>query len=1762
MTTDEGHEFESDQEGTPQQQPESGGGVMHHPARQQCPNCGAILGVRAAICPKCGADIRTGAVAEAGRARKLPKALLVLIVLGVLIVIALLAVLALRSCAAPPAEEPVAEEEVAEGEGVVVAAVPGQGPAVPVYELTPEEQQVRQKVDAYLERLRDVLSHARTSTSAEMATRWADLYSYCVGVGLQAEAEQCWYRAVMLRPTDSSVNSTLGRTARAAGVPVTAEQRDFIDRLRPVVRVVNTDPALTNHLVRFDGQGQTPIPWGKPVETRPDVGSLRIEVVAADNPESPVQAFSVPAMTGVICTIELRNGHAAPALDEREAMSVLEAIQANEATRNVTLALDASGEITAARGRTLSVEKNPDERLQMGLGRDGAQLGLVGRVKIGDPFDPGGQHVICGTGGHPAVFNVLDEQRALGVADGSYFAVRSRLSDELWAVLGTAQGDVASEWARTRLERRLAAAGEQVTDAQARGELILPWEADMRTCALLADLPEVVERDRNRQDAAAQMAAYLDRVRAMGVGDRGNTLHLNWPRFREALAGSLQGSEQAILDRLEKINIGPELERGASRRSRRRAKEEAGATLEPQPVEVDRDWRVPGLAAMLPVLPDEAALQLVSDNWEGMNAGARVAAALALERIGTDEAVAFLGNVSGRTEDIDLLEVVLLTLGSIGTPEAISHCDAPTISDETRMASVAGKVVAGDPEALDGLAQYITELSLEQKEKLVWLITQADAPGVRLALPILIDACTKKEVQEPEAEEEGPPEGELSPAELERYRQALEAERGPAREEVDETKNIMRIAAALVRMGGHSAMAELARLMFAEETVFPDMLHLVSTDDEAMLMRQLKDAVGGQAAGQVAELMLRDGSAEAMAFVRAAAIERGNADTVRLLVTTGTPANLAIARDAARAVGLDLLQEIARQWFVLAEDGDGWTWSGAVDAADGLPLLEAVLRESGNAETKLTAAFILGKLGQAADPQLLAAAAQAPLVAEEDEPVDTSDAEPYDPGGYEEPAALPLSPEGLAFDGQAPLYALGMLRDAGGDEARAQLRALAQGYDDGRLKAAAFAALCDVGGEENLLRSAAMSRKATYASLVECVAELETRVAALGAIEAPEFLPTARDILAEEPPPSTAFGQTTLPGYDLFAEWWQLRLYAGACNALAQICRRESLLDVAGDQALEEEIVRKLTALIDSPGASDPGLFEAGERLRLAAIRAFGRVARPSVPAHRLVVNRLTQVLVQRQEEEGEAGRREREDRGRRPDGPPGPAQPPPKPLLSAAALREALLDAAGHMTAREEGSDEMQKTLTRLLELGSRRPWIKVVRRMALYPTPGYFRLLNVNLDQVYTDDLEFIVRTAAHREGGGGSEFVTCLAETLESPVAKALRRAREAAGALAEDSDLTDEQKLYLIAPLLKEVVGGEGDVFSEGMAAITFRHPRLLTQDQAMHIVQETMRGMWEEEGFASQRPSRQAEEPTRSLGWEVWTDAQGRSRRRRSASSYARLAPGWSVDWSYSPRPMLDELQQVREGWELVGLLFKSGQDEAAAALRSVDWLPLSDYGPAASMRYLEGAPSDQAQVARRLGQVFREGIEAPGGREARGSEEQAAPVTAGMPGRRARRSAVAALCKIGGLDAAGQLADGLTGPGTPPMPPEQEWSAPEEIVQIAQSSLPLCAAKALGNLNRADRLRDALYARGRQFFVADPLAVQAAALQGMARLTPPDHAFRLLGNMFLWSETPNFLQRMGEGTEVTPGEFRVLVSAAVSEVVRRVAEMPPPPPEE
>lgn len=77
------------------EEPEEGQEIFH-PARQTCPNCGALLGVRAKRCPKCGADIRTGVVAEVVVEEKKRNLVPLFVGLGIVVLIVVLVVIFVR----------------------------------------------------------------------------------------------------------------------------------------------------------------------------------------------------------------------------------------------------------------------------------------------------------------------------------------------------------------------------------------------------------------------------------------------------------------------------------------------------------------------------------------------------------------------------------------------------------------------------------------------------------------------------------------------------------------------------------------------------------------------------------------------------------------------------------------------------------------------------------------------------------------------------------------------------------------------------------------------------------------------------------------------------------------------------------------------------------------------------------------------------------------------------------------------------------------------------------------------------------------------------------------------------------------------------------------------------------------------------------------------------------------------------------------------------------------------------------------------------------------------------------------------------------------------------------------------------------------------------------------------------------------------------------------------------------------------------------
>ena len=71
------------------------GKSLHHPARQICTNCGAVLGVRAATCPYCKADVRTGQAIKRQVEVKKKSNLPLLIAAGGAVLVAILVVVLL-----------------------------------------------------------------------------------------------------------------------------------------------------------------------------------------------------------------------------------------------------------------------------------------------------------------------------------------------------------------------------------------------------------------------------------------------------------------------------------------------------------------------------------------------------------------------------------------------------------------------------------------------------------------------------------------------------------------------------------------------------------------------------------------------------------------------------------------------------------------------------------------------------------------------------------------------------------------------------------------------------------------------------------------------------------------------------------------------------------------------------------------------------------------------------------------------------------------------------------------------------------------------------------------------------------------------------------------------------------------------------------------------------------------------------------------------------------------------------------------------------------------------------------------------------------------------------------------------------------------------------------------------------------------------------------------------------------------------------------
>ncbi|MFO7958408.1 MAG: hypothetical protein R6X33_15075 [Candidatus Brocadiia bacterium] len=1639
----------------------AGEGVQHHPARQQCTNCGAILGVRETFCPQCGADIRTGEAAPAPAARQGLKLLPILIGGGIFVALVGLGLLIffgvrMLSARSEEREQAVRQEQAEQQEAEEKARQAVQVQRQPEFQVPEEvlsrvqtrQAEAKARADEYLQRVQDVLSRLREADAEEMAGRWADLYVFCRDEGMHAEAEQAWMQAVALRPADSETNRKLGRTETVGGVPVTPEQKEFIESLNPRVELTNANPAYSDHFVRLNDAQEEPVPWGRTVTARPESGMLQLEVCRSSRPDRPVDTFRLPVAAGVDYRVEICDVAASPGLPAEAVQGIYRAAVGGANPEGVTVQRNQEGGVESLRVQNITLEGMDGEPLEVWLTRRRDQLGIVGRMTVGNRFSERGQHVLCGTSQWPISIGVSGGGESVRITAGACARVQAELSDSMWGMLGTADGDLASEWARTRLAERVHQVRRENAELEANARLEGPWDSLARLRESLEDYYSEVMGDRERQDAAAALGSHVDRVRALNAQPRQDHLWLNWPRFREALAGVLDGSAGEIFSRID--------ETGRTGGAGTPALFGGGQDeYAPPAVGLGPDGRVFARMKALAMLPDSLVVSRVREEWDNLTAQQRSAAMVALEQVADSEAAAYLGGVTERTQDTSLMERAFLSLGVMGTPEALVYCDVPTINPETRTATMAALAVAGDPGTLDRIAQYASS-NAQQGRRLAGLIAQTETPGALLALTRLIEA------------------GAQLPAGA--------------------------VAQALVRMQGPAAMVALGQLMEQSGTVFPDLLSSIPTEEAALLLNHVRAGLAREAEAEAAaELLARVGSDAALAFLQEAAINDDNTPALRALVLHGAPQSLTAAAEAPEAVTLAVLKQARDGWYEMPEDGE-WTWSESVDPTAAREFLQTVLTEGQGPRVRVAAATMLREIGEPVTVEHLVALAREPDEdageAEQSSPSSQSGGgRPGPPPGvpagvppgvtipgrgggggggsadvppadFEEPEGRPLQVRGLNFSAPVPFYALKLLEETPGEGVSQELRALGEGYRNGALKAAAFKALTTAGGDEELeyLRGKAIEMPEEFSGQAEWVNVLEMRVAAMAALgEAGDaaFLPRLLDVLQEAPPAEESIGQT-VQNYGVLSDWWGLKLTDWANRCLADVCRQQGPAALTGNSDLEEQLVRSVEEVIRNPGSAGSALNDLPKTVRANAIRAYGRIASPSVYSHQRVVNRLVQSLGGLQESQQPRSRSGAPRRGR--------AQQPDE-------LSLALVDALAHMATRAGGS-QMQATLSRLIaEPGLREAWNDLMVEMAAHPPPGYMRLVDSMLASLSQQTMARIVRRARDAEEAESPEFARAVAVALQGPLPEV-----EEAPVVAE----AEEQRRVGRGGRPLPPPPGQQDVPQQDGPPEWITEEVLMGQDAPPPEVMSRSRGT----SRINLRGSGPGRAPVR----------RGR-RGEPGEGDYARHGARRRVNWSYSLEDLLARLNELRTKQRLVELLLDTSGEALGQTLRRAGWLKGSVFGPEAALRYLERQPDARSEVIAQLGNMLLVGL-------VRTDDDSAGPgFSSGENGdidAETRRAAVLALRHIGGDAAAEALYIGLVGP-----------QRTGRTVPGAGRSSPVAVpiARALGSMGETARLRTALNARGHLFFNANPTGVQRAALSGMAYLPSEQNPLQLLGGL-------------------------------------------------
>ncbi len=1697
-------------------------GKVLHPARQQCPSCGATLGVRVAICPQCGADIRTGAVTQVTR-RKVRDWTPFLIGGGIAVSLVVLVVLIV--VAAGLLKERKQQTELATREQQPETAQPVDGEPVEVLPhvelaeadfgtLGRQEQQIAESVRTYRTRLREALGQIHESDATKAATLWADLAAFCRENNLPAEADLCWIRAARLAPRSASVNDRLGRTETFRGHAVTPEQKQFLEGLRPTIRLQNQSATLSDHTVKVGDAAAQAFGWSDQPVVRVDAGSVRIAVAPAGNSTEGTHAITLPVQDGLGYTVTFRDPAAAPGLSFTELENLFTAVMGTGDAEGTSVERNWQNEVTLARSGRLVLTGTADVPLSMALVAPGVLA--VSGLLTQEAGASGDGAVFWGSQEDPILFRINTEAKSAAFTEGTFCVVRRDLADGLMGVLATAHGDAADAWAYRQLAARARRQARADVEKEARGDFAAPWRALEANWEEMTLLKAEVDRQMQCIDHAARRPAGIDNARALGLSDRAANLYLNWERFRPALTSltgdcadlliEVAGPQQQVTEPIE--DQGPAAGTRGPRGPRRRTGH-AGVTayvptaremiyssapgvhggvpitiptptspLAPNSPRLDEEARRYGLMKMLAVLPDDQALRHARNYWNGLDYDGKVTALVSLEQVASPQVVAFLAELTQELSDVDVVVAALLSLGSIGTPEALQHTETPTVHQEIRWAAVVAHVIAGRPKALDDLPHTLSSAGEDARKMILSFLADTDAPATLPALSAAIDACTDAESR-------------------------------------------ARIAAALVRIGGHAAMAELARLMESAQDLYPALLPSVAPEDALLLVRPIGTAVArGEGTPETVSFLLEHGGPAGRAFLRAAAVNHGSPAALSALIELGDTESIRTLLDTYHHTTIDTLKQVRGHWLVTDQKPDGWQWNSGIDSPAAGGYLRTVLEESKDPKVRLGAAWMMMQVGEPPDARQLLTLVEMPEPetgvrrprgTQADAPersargtrggsgrgmsaAGTQTRRPageYAPEGFTEPAGRPRIPSDLQMDDKPALYALGLLTRVGDASIAQELRTLIDSCPDEEVVRAMFLTIAAIGGPQDIefLREQALVRADTYANTADVAAELHGRLvalAALGRARDADFLPRLDQMLDEAPPADDAI--TDVADYDTLNAWWQTRLRQEVCDTIVGVCTEKQLFELTGNGDLQRRLTDRLQRLIENPGGGGSSLADARDRLKASALRAYARCASAYDGNTLLLLKHVALAL----------------------SAPGSPASRAPASRLASGtrtqarddmtddSLDYALRDAVVRVALHGGGPNVLQEVRGILPAAGqTSEAWGRLLCDLAAAPSPQFFELVNMVSGSLTDESRQRVFETARSRVDKSDRGYALFVAGMIRRPT---------------QDRTVEDEAAVDM-------VVSAE-------------------EAQELMEMPPEAIEMMREQERIED-------EVRMGALGVRDRVPAgRRRTQEKREQKAYSRLGSRRQGLWAYSLEDTAEDIRILRRKWALVEHIFECGPTAVAVAIQDEQLFNHRDFGPEIAVRYARMSNAARSFVLQNMRDLLIGETEVvPAGPRSRTAQlvRREAALTA-------RRSATLVLRRLGDDQAAAVLYDALVGPPTerieipllpgddPVAPPDIEPGRPgarrggevdEGIVYVA---------RALGSMGHVDLLRAALNAPGRSLFDRNSTGVQTAALEGMVFLPDRMQALAVLTELFGLAGTP---------------ELRNAVSTAILKTLQR-----------